>query len=573
LQRGPEPGHGRPHVRGGGRLHGLAHYNSTNGPRNTATFQVHVADAALSGSANAVSATAGSPFSGALAHVSDADPAGTAADYTATISWGDGTSGPGVVQASRGGGFGVSGGHTYTSAGAFTVTSTIHDAGGSNTILSASATVASAPTTTTTAPPTTTTTTTSGTTPPPQGGSSPARASFTLPSSVGAGGTVTLDASASRQPGVTIETYQWTVNGRQLANCAGATSELMTRTLPAGTDTIGLNLVGASGQLAAASHSIVVRPTTPGAHSASAPGRVRIITLPAEASCSLSPGDPPGGRVAPGVAYAPSLECRTQVQSGVIDAVGCLTEFQDSIQVTFVPHERGHGGSQHVTVPPGQQGLDGVQSAEDTRWLLQDVENALNPPTPRLCVDSNGNDYICSTVGVEQLPTAPSFGRGGPVEAGGGGAAGAARAGAVRATAAAAHGGSVQSIAFANDACAAAPTKKAQGETECLDLWVSTQPVRINRIDYAPPASGEIVVAPQFNLVVSQRASTSLDGLLLNPSQPLQPVNFELPARSPASASATANTAAPTRQSIRARGSPASTIRRSGMGCGPRAAP
>jgi hypothetical protein len=503
----------------------VAHYTSPNGARTT-PFSVHVNDAALSGSGAAISAAAGAPFSGIVAHFSDADPNGVASDYAATITWGDGATSGATVQHS-GAGFDVTGSHTYGSAGSFPLSIAITDAGGASTSASGSAAV--------TAP---MTTTTSAAVPPPSG-APPTHASFTLPPSTGAGNTVVLDAASSRQPGVTILTYRWTVNGRQLADCASATSQLMTRTLPVGTDSIGLTLVGASGALATSAQKIVVRPVAAlltRALAASVPARVRVFHLPAVAVCLSGPGDPRSGRVAPNVAGAPGLGCSTQVKSGTIDAVGCLTEYQDTIQVTFVRNQRGHSGNQLVSLPSGQRGLDGVQSAADTGQLLQDVENALNPPHPRLCVDSNGNDYICSTVGNEQLPTGASFGRGGPVEGAGGGAAPgvAARvasggAGSFRATAARLT--PAQSLAFVGASCP--PVKPAKGETgvpQCLDLWVSTGPVRINGIDYAPPAGGEIVIAPQFNLLISQRASTSLDALLLNPSDPFHPVNFQLPA-------------------------------------------
>jgi hypothetical protein len=489
-----------------GSYSGVASYTSPNGAR-TSSFQVQVSDAALSGSAVAVTGAASVPFAGPLASFGDADPGATASDYTATITWGDGSSSPGVVQAS-GTGFSVTGAHTYAVAGSFTTSTTINDAGGSNTTVAGAATVTTAPTTA-----------------PPPGGTFPPRATFTMPASIGAGQTLTLDASPSRQPGVTIATYRWTVNGRQLANCAGATSQLMTRTLPVGNDTIGLTLLGPSGPLATATQNVLVRATA-----AVARGRVRIVKLPEVATCLLAPSDPPSGRVSPGVAYAPSPDCRTQVQSGVVDAVGCLTEYQDTIQVSFVRHQRGHLGSQHVSLPPGQQGLDGVGSAADTTQLLQDVENALNPSLPRTCVDSNGNDFICSTVGQEQQPAGPTFG-GAPVQ-GGGPVNGLARRAAAGRVVAAAARAPAQSIAFAGAACTTAPSGKSQGEPECLDLWVSGGPVRVNGIDYAPPPGGEIVIAPQFNLVVSERASTSLDGLFLNASHPFQPVNFELPASS-----------------------------------------
>jgi|GEM_PF-6337443 len=57
----------------------------------------------------------------------DADPNATVNDFGAPIDWGDGTTGAGTVGAAAGGGFNVTGSHTYTTVAAFTVTTTITD--------------------------------------------------------------------------------------------------------------------------------------------------------------------------------------------------------------------------------------------------------------------------------------------------------------------------------------------------------------------------------------------------------------------------------------------------------------
>jgi hypothetical protein len=79
--------------------------------------------------------------SGVLAHFDDADPAGQASDFSAQIQWGDGSSGAGSVGPAPGGGFDVSGTHTYGSRGSFTVSVSIADAGGSTAQASGTATV------------------------------------------------------------------------------------------------------------------------------------------------------------------------------------------------------------------------------------------------------------------------------------------------------------------------------------------------------------------------------------------------------------------------------------------------
>lgn len=177
------------------------------------------------------------------------------------------------------------------------------------------ATVTSGTTTTTTTTPTTTTTTPTTTTPP------PASVSFTAPASAAAGQTVGLVASSSRPGG----TYQWSVNGHELADCAGVTSGLVTRTLPVGTDTVLLRQVDAAGASVLASQQIVVRPSSTARDAAAR--SVRVVSLPPVAVCESVASDPRGARVAPAVAYAPGAGCTTQVKSGVIDAVGCLTEY------------------------------------------------------------------------------------------------------------------------------------------------------------------------------------------------------------------------------------------------------
>ncbi len=65
-----------------------------------------------------------------MANFTDANAGGSAADFTATIEWGDSTSSAGTVSGS-GGSYSVSGSHTYTGTGYFTITVHIVDDGGS----------------------------------------------------------------------------------------------------------------------------------------------------------------------------------------------------------------------------------------------------------------------------------------------------------------------------------------------------------------------------------------------------------------------------------------------------------
>ncbi len=121
----------------------VTYHNDCGAGVHTVAFQAKVADAALSATGEAVSATAGVQFSGRVASFSDADPGGVALDYTASINWGDDSpSTSGTISSVAGKGFAVTGSHTYTSGGVYQTSVTITDAGGAKTIATGSAKVA-----------------------------------------------------------------------------------------------------------------------------------------------------------------------------------------------------------------------------------------------------------------------------------------------------------------------------------------------------------------------------------------------------------------------------------------------
>jgi hypothetical protein len=95
----------------------------------TANSTANVADAALS--ASGVTTTSPQSFSGTVAKFTDANTSSTTADFTATIDWGDGSpTSKGTVSGSAGS-YSVSGSHTYTGTGYFTIKVHIVDDGGS----------------------------------------------------------------------------------------------------------------------------------------------------------------------------------------------------------------------------------------------------------------------------------------------------------------------------------------------------------------------------------------------------------------------------------------------------------
>ena len=91
------------------------------------------------------SATEGISFTGAVAALDATAAAAVAANFTATIDWGDGTTSAGTVTATGNGGFLVLGNHMYAEEGAETVTVTIHDNSSNTATTTAQVQVADAP--------------------------------------------------------------------------------------------------------------------------------------------------------------------------------------------------------------------------------------------------------------------------------------------------------------------------------------------------------------------------------------------------------------------------------------------
>src|SRR5262249_37052194 len=89
--------------------------------------------------------TEGTPFSGMVTSFTDGNPAAAVSDFSATISWGDGTTSPGTISANNAGGFDVSGSHSYVIEGTLAFSVTITDVGGSTGTATGTANVADAP--------------------------------------------------------------------------------------------------------------------------------------------------------------------------------------------------------------------------------------------------------------------------------------------------------------------------------------------------------------------------------------------------------------------------------------------
>jgi hypothetical protein len=115
-----------------------------NGGTASQTFNWLVVDSKLSAQASSFSATEGMGAYGVtVATFTDTDISRQWSDYTATITWADGSSDQGGVDGSAGS-FTVSGDHTYAHPGSFTVTVNIVDSAGTQVTASTTESVATA---------------------------------------------------------------------------------------------------------------------------------------------------------------------------------------------------------------------------------------------------------------------------------------------------------------------------------------------------------------------------------------------------------------------------------------------
>ena len=136
-----------------GVYHGEIHFVNSDGLPAQTPFDIKVVDAPLSSAGSAVNPIAGVSFAGPVATFTDANPFGKVSDFSATVTWGDGTATPGVVSAGPSGGFVVTGPHTYAAAGTYPTTIAITDVDGASTTAHGTAIVGARPSQVVTGPP------------------------------------------------------------------------------------------------------------------------------------------------------------------------------------------------------------------------------------------------------------------------------------------------------------------------------------------------------------------------------------------------------------------------------------
>jgi uncharacterized protein (TIGR03118 family) len=92
-----------------------------------AASSANVADPTLADPPFPVQAVEGAAFNGKIASFTDSNPYMRAADFSATLTWGDGESSAGTITTNPAGGFFVIGNHTYAQAGGYITGVTIRD--------------------------------------------------------------------------------------------------------------------------------------------------------------------------------------------------------------------------------------------------------------------------------------------------------------------------------------------------------------------------------------------------------------------------------------------------------------
>ncbi len=266
----------------------------TTGPW-TGSGSALIGDAPISASpVTGLTATAGGPFTGTVAHFTDTNPYAALSDFSASLDWGDGSTSADTSVTASGTGFDVQATHIYTTPQTATVVVTVHDAGGSSSKAVESVTVnpPGAPAVTLTQP---------------ANGSTVATAT---PTFSGAAGTGVADS-----PQITVEIY-----------AGGAVSSLPLATLTT-TASGGAWSVTPAAPLANGTYTAQAQQSTTTGIVGKSSATVFTINAPPP------PPPPPPPPTNPGTGGGPPAGCNTEVKFDLIDAIGCLQAVVDTSQI------------------------------------------------------------------------------------------------------------------------------------------------------------------------------------------------------------------------------------------------
>jgi hypothetical protein len=102
-------------------------YGPALGTADITVAEVPAQDVSLRASSAPLSATEGSTLAGPLASFTSADPSAAAGDFSAVVSWGDGTPAQAAGVSGAAGNFSVQGSHAYPEAGSYELKVTVTD--------------------------------------------------------------------------------------------------------------------------------------------------------------------------------------------------------------------------------------------------------------------------------------------------------------------------------------------------------------------------------------------------------------------------------------------------------------
>jgi hypothetical protein len=119
-------------------------YNENAPDPFVVTNNVQVDSASITPAGQTLSAVEGAPFYAVVASFVDGNPLAPAASFSASITWGNGNTSPGIINAQGNGHFTVSGTNTYDYPGKDPISVSIDDIGGATAIASSMAVVAGA---------------------------------------------------------------------------------------------------------------------------------------------------------------------------------------------------------------------------------------------------------------------------------------------------------------------------------------------------------------------------------------------------------------------------------------------
>lgn len=279
-----------------------------------------ISDAPLTATGVPVSAVPGQAFTATVARLTDANPDGVASDDTASINWGDGTTSAATITPATGGGFDLTGNHTYATVGQDLISVDVTSSGGSHASASTTATVAASPSPT----------------------SPSVQASFSV-AGAPAPGRIVLDASASAPSGAVATHYDWKLASApgQDVVCPGNEPELQLNVQAKTETTVTLATVDAATGIVTSTsqHLSVAAPYRLAARDTAAKSRgMSVVGLCSGSATPRVPplrsvNLPPSARPPVNVGGAPPAGCDQDLVFGAADVRGCLNPIPDPKQL------------------------------------------------------------------------------------------------------------------------------------------------------------------------------------------------------------------------------------------------